>query len=339
MLLGIDISSHDVAAVLADADGAAVLALRAARPVEGGTPAVWLAAVEVARECLQRVRVEAAQVRCVALAMDAPVDAAGIVGRDARSEGWQGFDVPRALREHLGIGEARAESRVVCEALGEARFGALRPVPPVTPSASSSAGNAQNTSSTHDAQNTHGTQNAHSDLGASDDWLFVHIGATLGAAAQVNGRLLRGASGAALDIGAICIERDGALGANGRRGCLEAYCGGDSFAARAAGYGLTLKTAREVWNLAASDFAARSVCDDYVRRLAQGLGIAVATLNPRRVALGGTLCDGLGETLLAPLRASIREFCAPAHMAALEIISAQLGHDAAALGAVALAMD
>lgn len=332
MLLGIDISSRDVAAVLADADGAAVLALRAARPVEGGTPAVWLAAVGVARECLRRVRVEPAQVRCVALAIDAPMNIQGIVGRDARSEGWQGCDVPRALCEHLSIAAARAETRVVCEAMGEVRCGALRSPPMATPLENSVAGNAQSTSETHGAQNTS------SDSGAGDGWLFVHIGATMGAAAQVNGRLLRGASGAALDIGAICIERDGALGASGRRGCLEAYCGGDNFAARAAGYGLTLKTAREIWNLATSDFAARSICDDYVRRLAQGLGIAVATLNPRRVVLGGPLCDELGETLLAPLRASIHEFCAPAHVAALEIIGAQLGHDAAALGAVALAM-
>jgi hypothetical protein len=48
---------------------------------------------------------------------------------------------------------------------------------------------------------------------------------------------------------------------------------------------------------------------------------------------------GLGETLLAPLRTAIREFCAPAHSVGTEIVLSQLGHDAAVLGAVALAME
>lgn len=320
MLLGIDISSRDVAAVLAGEDGAAVLALRAARPVEGGTPQVWLAAMATARQCLQRANVESTSVRRVALAMDAPVDASGTVGKDARSEGWAGFNLPRALCEHLQIAEARAENRVVCEALGEARFGALRPAPQTAPPGECQA------ASQEECQNSH------------DGWLFIHIGSMMGAAAHVNGRLLRGAARAALDIGAICIERDGALAAHGRRGSLEAYCGGESFVARAAGYGLTLRTAREIWELAPTNFAARSVCDDYVRRLAQGLGIAVAILNPRRVVLGGALSCELGETLLGPLRSATGEFCAPAHLAHLQIGGAQLGDDAAALGAIALAM-
>lgn len=223
MFLGIDLSSHDVATALAGEDGAALLALRATRPVEGGSSAVWQVAMQTARETLMRGGLEPAQLRCVALAIDAPLNAQGTVLRG------------------------------------------------------------------------------------------------------VNGQVLRG------------VERDGELAPNGRRGSLEAYCGGDSFVTRAACYGLTLKSAREIWEMAGSDFAARSLCDDYVRRLAQGLDSTLALLNPRHVVLGGGMALGLSETLLAPLRSIIRGFCAPAHSANIEIALSQLGQDAAVLGAVALA--
>ncbi|HEX8235207.1 MAG TPA: ROK family protein [Abditibacteriaceae bacterium] len=310
VFLGIDLSSRDVATVLADENGAALLALRAARPLQGGSPAVWHAVVQTARETLMRGAQQPAQIRRVALAIDAPLDTDGVVLRGINTDGWEGFDVPRALREHLGIADTRAENRVVCEALGEARFGALRP------------------------DGEHST-NEYSGC----DWLFVHVGEHLGAAARVNGHVLRGDARAALDIGAICIERDGELASSGRRGSLEAYCGGDNFVTRAASYGLTLKSAHEIWEMESSNFAARSLCDDYVRRLAQGLGCALSILNPRRVVLGGAIALSLGETLLAPLRSGIREFCAPSHSSSVQIVLSQLGQDAAVLGAVALALE
>jgi predicted NBD/HSP70 family sugar kinase len=180
VFLGIDLSSRDVATVLAGEDGATVLALRAARPLEGGTPAVWQVAMQTARETLMRGGLEPAQVYNVVLAIDAPLDAAGVVVRGIDTDGWEGFAVPLAMRNHLGVTDARVENRITCEAMGEARFGALRPV---------------------------GEQAIREYSGC--DWLFVHIGSHLGAAACVNGQVLRGATRTAIDIGSICIERDG----------------------------------------------------------------------------------------------------------------------------------
>jgi predicted NBD/HSP70 family sugar kinase len=302
-ILGIDLSPRDTAAILARADGGAQLALRGELP-RGGAPEIWLAAMETARETLRRAHVEPAKIIGAGIAFDAPVAASGVILKGRRTVGWEGFDLPRAVREHLGVAHAVAESRTLCEALGEWRFGALR-----------------------EAEGT-----------LCPDWLYVHLGDRLGGAAALEGRVLRGANRAAVALGALCLERDGALCDNGRRGSWEGYCGVENFLARARSYGLTLRTAREIWDDRATNFVARSQCDDYVRRLAQGLGNALSLLNPRRLVLGGPLALDLGDELLQAVRPALGEFCSPTTLAGLEICPPQLGADAAALGAVALAL-
>jgi predicted NBD/HSP70 family sugar kinase len=300
MLLGIDLARRDVATILANPQGGAELALRADLPKEGGTPAQWLAAMSAARETLQRAQLVPDQIRCVALVLDAPLDANGVAGKSPRVVGWEHFDVPDALRKHLHIPVAAAENRIIAEALGEARFGALR--------------------------------------NETGDWLYAHIGNSISAVAQVNGQLLRGANRAAGELGALCVERGGTLSSSGRRGGLEAYCTHENFLAHAASYGLTNQSLLQIWDAYTTNFTARSVCDDFTLRLAQGLGGALTMLNPARLVLGGGMVTTLGEKLLQPLRARIKEFCLPSHMTQLTIEAGQLGGDAAALGAVALAL-
>ena len=305
MLLGIDLAHRSVATILADGGGNAQLALRADLPAQGGTPEQWLSAMNAARETMQRAQITAGQIQCVALSLEAPLDSNGIGLKSSQVVGWEGFDVPDALRKHLHIANARADTRFICEALGEAQFGALR-----------------------DA--SRGGENA--------DWLYVHIGRNIGAVVFVNGKILRGANGAAGEIGALCIDRDGALTASGRRGGLSGYCTQESFLTRAATYGITNQSVPQIWESYNHNFAARSVCDEWAHRLAQGLGAALTILNPARLVLGGSLVTMLGESLMQSLRARLKEFCLPSHVAQLHFSASQLGEDAAALGAVALAM-
>lgn len=303
MFLGLDISRRDVATVLAQADGTVLMALRTPLPPQSDSLQAWKTALETAQETILRGSVERSRIQGVACALDAAIDKNGVVERGMLAEGWHGFDLPRALREGLGIQAAHAASRIWCQSLAEERFGALR--------------------------------------GFSGNWLYLHVGAHLGAIAhQVNDASANVASGSStrgeLAWGEVCIERDGALGSSGRRGTLEAYCTHDNFLARAASYGITVQSATEVWAQAGSSFAARSLCDDYVKRLAQGVGIAVSLLQPGRIVVGGSLPDALGETLLSPLRATLREFCAPPSDFVLS--GTQLAKDGAVWGSVALEM-
>ncbi len=302
MILGLDIAAHDTAAVLAEPGGAMRLALRSPLPREGGSPATWQAAVDNARATMVQAGVEPLDIKRAVIAFPGPVDASNRVTRGLQTDGWEGFDLGDALCKHLGIVSAAAETRVVCEALGELHYGSLRAAD-----------------------------------GPSRDWLYVHLGSTIGAAAMSGGVLMRGAGRTAVDLGAICLDRDGPLATGGKRGSLDAYCGGDSFVARARSYGITMQKAHEVWELAAGNFAASSLCDEYATRLAQGLSIALALYNPSLLALSGPIMAQVGDRLLGPLRLSIKDYALPAHLNGLEIRSGSLGADAAVLGAVALA--
>lgn len=300
MLLGIEISQTEVAVIVARTDGGAETALRAPLPRVGGANARWLAAVEVAREAILQSHISAQQIQSAGVAFFAPLDENGLVRKDARSAGWEAFDLRRALREHLGIENAHIATRALCRLRAEHQLGALR---------------------------------------ESSDALLVALEREVTAAALVSGVLLRGAHCAAVELGAVCIERDGELGASGLRGTLSAYCGAESFMTRARSYGVTFQSPHEIWSARESNFMAKSLCDDYVERLAQGLGAACAMLNPARVALGGELFEAFSDGLIVALQATLGKYCLPVHARKLEIVAGQLGRDAGVLGAVLLAQD
>jgi glucokinase len=302
VIIGVDLSTRDIATVLAQPDGKAILALRVARPESGESPVVWNALCNLVRQTLLRANVQPGLIARAVVTMDAPLDENGVVQHGRDTEGWENWHLPSALTGSTGIPVVQAETRVVCEGLGEESYGAFR------------------------------------SEGDYWDWLLVNIGSRISGAARVNGEILRGANGVALDVGSVCIDRDGSLGPNGRRGALDAYCGSEAFRARAASYGLTPLNALELWQMP-ENFAARSLTEDYVRRLAQGIGAALCVLNPPRVVIGGTLAVELGDVFLQSLQMALRDFCAPEHLASCEVSKGQLGHDAAVLGAVALAIE
>lgn len=301
--LALDLSGHDIACALADESGGLHNALRAPLAPYIDAPARWLALVELSRETLRRANVLPSQVAGCGIAFPGAVSANGLVERDARLPGWEGFDLPRAIREHLGIAHTRAESRLLCAALGESQTGALRP-----------------------GEGFDGR-----------DWVFAVWGASIQAVVCSNGQLLRGADGASGVLGAVCVERDGAISTGGRRGGLDAYNSLDAMGGRASSFGLSGRSPREIWDLADSSFAAQSLRDDTVARWAQALGAAVVLLNPRRIVLGGAVARELGQDLLGPLRTQLTNFCLPIHARNLQLGVAELGHDAALLGAALIA--
>lgn len=304
MFLGLDFSENLIAAILADEGGKPLVALRAELPHKGGASSDWLAAMDVAHQAMLQSHAALSQITSTHLAFYAPLDENGVVLKDARAPGWSNYDLPRALREHLKVSSAFATHRVLCEAVAEERLGALR---------------------------------AGDDEAPLQNWLYLHLGASLEAAARANGVLVRGANNCALDLGALCIERGGALSENGKRGALEAYCGGDAFVTRTRSYGLAFHGLPQIWEAAATNAMAKSLCDDYIERLAQGVGAALSILNPSRLVIGGEMGHEIGEKLIEPLRLRLPEYSLPRHVENLEIVLGQLGRDAAVVGAVSLA--
>lgn len=137
-------------------------------------------------------------------------------------------------------------------------------------------------------------------VGAPADLAFLALGTGLAAGLVLDGRLRRGAFGAAGEIGHIPVVADGPVCACGQRGCLELYASGASLEARWPGSG-DLPAAAALFAAAeAGDLAAVAVRDEFVLAVAAAVRILVLTTDVALVVLGG----GVSE-LGTPLRNAV----------------------------------
>ena len=188
-----------------------------------------------------------------------------------------------------------------------------------------------------------------------DEMLFVAVGTGIGGGIVSRGRLLRGAHGFAGDFGHIVVEPDGPSCGCGNRGCWEQVAAGRQIgrlgrAAASRSGGARLRelaggdpdavTGAIVTEAAsASDPAAVAILDGVGSRLGEGIAGLVNTLDPSIVVVGGGALAA-GELLLGPARAAFEATVeGRAFRPAVPIVPAELGNDAGAIGAAALALD
>ena len=143
------------------------------------------------------------------------------------------------------------------------------------------------------------------------DLFVLKVGTGIGAGIISDGHVLRGVAGAAGDIGhtwadAAGIRTDVPECRCGKRGCVEAYCGGWAIA-RDAGLelGRDLDVDDVVALLGASDPVTVRLVRDAGRILGASVATAVSLLNPSAVVLGGQVAAAAREHLSSGLRERI----------------------------------
>jgi len=132
---------------------------------------------------------------------------------------------------------------------------------------------------------------------SAPDLAFLALGTGLAAGLLLDGRLRRGAFGAAGEIGHLPYVVDGPVCACGQRGCLELYASGASLDARWPGPGDVPAPVALFAAAAAGDRAAVRVRDDFARAVATAVRILVLTTDVGRIVLGGGVSE-LGAPLL-----------------------------------------
>lgn len=167
----------------------------------------------------------------------------------------------------------------------------------------------------------------------------VTLGTGVGGGLVLDGRLWRGATGSAGELGHMIVKAGGARCGCGRRGCLEAYCGtaGILRAARRL-MRKAPKTPREVADAAlAGDRGARAVWEETGELLGQGLASAVLALDPDAVLILGGVARS-GRLILDPVR---RVFAAQPFRRPFErlILAAPAERDWGVVGAALLARE
>ena len=212
-----------------------------------------------------------------------------------------GTDLGDLLGDHLGV-PTEMDASSRCLALAEQRFGAARGL---------------------------------------ENFVLLELGRGVGCAVVADGRLQRGASAGAGELGHTVVVEGGKPCLCGHRGCLETV----------ASVGALERDARRRLrrrDITFDDIAVLSKEGDgrvveIVRRAGSHIGVAashiVNILNPSHIVVGGEL-SRLGSPLLEAIDESLRAHSMPASYRAMDIRPAALGEDTgAALGAAALLID
>lgn len=177
--------------------------------------------------------------------------------------------------------------------------------------------------------------------------VVVTLGTGIGGGVVLDGHLLTGFTGAASELGHMCIVADGESCACGRRGCWEAYASATALIrqgkAAAAAHPASLLnrypdlTGRDVFDAAdAGDAAAQAVLERYYVYVAAGITNLVNILSPEMVLIGGGI-SRQGERLLAPVRRYVAANCFGGDARPQPVIqAARLGNEAGIIGAAAL---
>ncbi len=169
------------------------------------------------------------------------------------------------------------------------------------------------------------------------DAVMLTIGTGIGGGVMSDGRMVRGARGAAGEPGHMTVEADGlpCPGDCPNRGCLEAYVSGPALVRLAGGD----RAASAVVEAArAGDSGARDALSAMGERLGAGIASLLNLLDPEVVVIGGGLGSDAGELLIEPATRVARERALEPAASLAHIVSAQLGEDAGMFGAAMLAL-
>ncbi|HEY7131328.1 MAG TPA: ROK family protein [Candidatus Limnocylindrales bacterium] len=154
------------------------------------------------------------------------------------------------------------------------------------------------------------------------------LGTGVGGVVAIDGRVHQGHDGTAGELGHQTIDPDGPWCNCGNRGCVEAYARADQIAAACG-----TATAEEAVRAATDgDERATRGLADVGRYLGIGIANTITVISPDKVVLGGGVAAA-GELLFEPIRAEVRRRVKTTSVDDVEIVAAELGTWAGAIGA------
>ncbi|MBN2243011.1 MAG: ROK family protein [Acidobacteria bacterium] len=183
--------------------------------------------------------------------------------------------------------------------------------------------------------------------------LGIFPGTGIGGGCVYEGEIVRGKTSSCMEIGHIQVVPEGPLCGCGRRGCLEAVAGRLAIAAAcaAAAYRgeapfLLAKAGTDISGirsgaLAASVKGGDIAVEKIVREAARQIGVAAANainlLAPDILVLGGGLVEAMPELFCGEVKRAAEERVMDSFRGTFRVVEAELGDDAAGMGAAAWA--
>jgi predicted NBD/HSP70 family sugar kinase len=168
------------------------------------------------------------------------------------------------------------------------------------------------------------------------DVIYIKVASGIGAGIMFGGKLHRGVTGNAGEIGHVQVRSEGAVCRCGNRGCLETVASATAVLdvlRPVHGNELGLPGLLEL--ATSEDPGAVRVINDAGRAVGQALGDLCNSLNPAAIIVGGEL-SAAGPALLDGIRESVDRHAQPGVADAVTVMRGVLGDRAEVLGALTL---
>lgn len=182
----------------------------------------------------------------------------------------------------------------------------------------------------------------------AEQMVFITVSTGIGAGAIINGKIYRGSTGNALEVGHTTVQPDGPRCNCGNYGCAEVLASGTAIGKVAQeivrkGEMTTLgnyamPTAYEVFQEAAKgDRVAENILNTALTYLGICVANTIMNFDPEKVVIGGGVSQG-GARVFEGINKVVKERCLKAMSEKIQIVPAYLGVNAGAIGAAALAI-
>ena len=310
---GIDIGATNIKYGLVDQQGNVLYRDQKPTVAEKGADALIHLVGNIAERLLLFAAEDEHDVRWLGIGTPGAVDVKSgtVIGPCPNIAGWQGVEIGRILNERLNM-PIWVDNDVNAMALAEARFGAA--------------------------------------IGYNSV-VCVAVGTGVGGGLIINGKIWRGATHSAGEVGHMTINFEGPPCYNESTGCIESYCCSQAMIKRTTERleknmtpvfeevlggdvdGLNIK---KLFAAAKKgDETAMEVINETADYLAIGLAGVVNLLNPEIVVIGGGIADG-GAGFVDAVSAGIRSRAFDSAVKELRVARATLGNDAGFIGAAIL---
>ena len=313
-LLGIDLGGTKTSVCLGDETGAIRASRRMPTLSPEGPEACLRRTVDLARAMLVETGFSESDLAAVGIAAPGPISLRdGLMLRPPNMAGWINVPLVKWAEEAFGRPAFMNNDANAC-ALAEYLYGSCR-----------------------------GTPNL----------VYLTMSTGLGAGIILDGQLIQGAADLAGEVGHHVLDLNGPPCPCGQRGCLEIYCGGMNVANRlrtriveegirtaildeAGGDPAAIDFRAFLAAVKKNDAFALEAWNEYLERLAQGVGNVIMFLNPQ-VILMGTIAIHSGDLLLAPLRERVKRYAWPPSVESCRILPSALEGRIGDLSALAVA--
>jgi glucokinase len=231
-----------------------------------------------------------------------------VLGQTPHIPGWEGMEIGENLRDRLNM-PVWVDNDVNAMALAELKYGAA--------------------------------------VGAKSA-VCVTVGTGIGGAVIIDGKVIRGFSHSAGEIGHMTINFDGPPCKCGKKGCVEAYCSSNAIVTRTkkklekdltpvfqelTGGDLGKLNIKIITGAARQDdYVAKEALEETSEYLAIAMGNVANLINPQLIIFGGGIVDGWPE-FIGKVSSAIRKHAFPSAVKELKISKAALGNDAGFIGA------